>query len=56
LAESMTSGGAQSKTKGALEGIKDAFTGDDEDEGDKEKSGSRRRSASSSRSRGRKRS
>src|SRR3954467_232490 len=57
LMESMTSGGSESKTKGALEGVKDAFTGDDDD--DKEKSGSRRRSSSSgssssSRSRSRK--
>jgi hypothetical protein len=61
LMESMTEGGAGSKAKGALEGIKDALTGDDEDE-DKEKekssrSSSRRRSSSSgssSRSRSRK--
>src|SRR3954464_12522257 len=57
LMESMTSGGSESKTKGGLEGVKDAFTGDDDD--DKEKSGSRRRSSSSgssssSRSRSRK--
>jgi len=56
LMESMTSGGSESKTKGALEGVKDAFTGDDDD--DQEKSGSRRRSSSSgsssSRSRSRK--
>jgi gas vesicle structural protein len=59
LLEGMTSGGAQSKTKGALEGIKDALSGDDDDD-DKEKSSSsssRRRSSSSgssSRSRSRK--
>src|ERR671916_341935 len=56
LMESMTSGGAESKSKGALEGIKEALTGDDEKE-DEEKSGSRRRSSSSgssSRSRSRK--
>jgi gas vesicle structural protein len=47
LVEGMTSGGAQSKTKGALEGIKDALSGDDDDDEDKEKSGSRRRSSSS---------
>src|SRR5919199_6994997 len=60
LMESLTSGGSESKTKGALEGVKKAFTGDDEDEGedDKQKSRSRRRSSSSgsssSRSRSRK--
>jgi gas vesicle structural protein len=48
LMESMTSGGAESKTKGAISGIKDALTGDDEDEDDKEKSSSRRRSSSGS--------
>jgi len=48
LMESMTSGGAESKTKGALSGIKEALTGDDdEDDDDKEKSSSRRRSSSS---------
>ncbi len=58
LMESMTSGGAQSKTKGALEGVKDAFTGgDDDDDDEKQSSSSRRRSSSgssSSRSRSRK--
>jgi gas vesicle structural protein len=56
LMESMTSGGSQSKTKGALEGVKDALTGDDDDD-DKQSSSSRRRSSSgssSSRSRSRK--
>src|SRR5919197_1182008 len=57
LMDSLTSGGAESKTKGALSGIKDALSGDDDDD-DKEKSGSRRRASSSSgassRSRGRK--
>ena len=50
LLEGMTSGGAQSKTKGALEGIKDALGGGDDDDGDEEekpKSSSRRRSSSS---------
>src|SRR3954462_2816559 len=46
LMESMTSGGSESKTKGALEGVKDAFSGDDDDDDDKQKS-SRRRSSSS---------
>ena len=58
LMESMTEGGAKSKSKGALEGVKDAITGDDDDDDDKEKSSSRRRSSSSgsssSRSRSRK--
>jgi gas vesicle structural protein len=49
LMESITSGGSESKSKGALEGVKDALTGDDDDSGDgeKQKSGSRRRSSSS---------
>src|SRR5919199_6628871 len=53
LLEGMTSGGAQSKTKGALSGIKDALSGGDDDEDDKEKSSSssRRRSSSSGSSR-----
>src|SRR4051794_36076332 len=64
LMESVTSGGAKSKTKGALEGVKDKIFGDedddgdrqDEDKGDKPKPRSRSRataSSSSSRSRGR---
>jgi hypothetical protein len=57
LMESMTSGGAGSKAKGALEGVKDALSGDDDD--DKKSSSSRRSSSSgssrsSSRSRSRK--
>jgi hypothetical protein len=57
LMESMTSGGAGSKAKGALEGVKEALTGDDDD--DKKSSSSRRSSSSgssrsSSRSRSRK--
>jgi hypothetical protein len=48
LMESMTSGGAESKTKGAISGIKDALSGDDDDDDDKEKSSSRRRSSSGS--------
>jgi hypothetical protein len=59
LMESMTSGGAESKTKGALSGVKDALTGgdDDDDDDEKQSSSSRRRSSSgssSSRSRSRK--
>jgi hypothetical protein len=49
LMESMTSGGAGSKAKGALEGVKEALTGDDDD--DKKSSSSRRRSSSGSSSR-----
>src|SRR4051812_37258924 len=44
LMESMTSGGAKSKTKGALEGVKDKLTGDDDDGGSNGKQ--RRRSTS----------
>jgi hypothetical protein len=55
LMESMTSGGAKSKTKGALEGAKEKLgIGDDDEEKEEEKSGSRRRSSSSQRSRSRK--
>jgi hypothetical protein len=55
LMESITEGGASSKTKGAIEGAKEklGIGGEDEDE-DKEKSRSRRRSSSSQRSRSRK--
>jgi gas vesicle structural protein len=34
LMQNLTSGGAESKTKGALEGVKDKLFGDDEDSGD----------------------
>jgi gas vesicle structural protein len=60
LMESMTSGGSKSKSRGALEGVKEALTGDDDDNGEKDKqtSRSRRRASSSgsssSRSRSRK--
>jgi len=62
LMESMTEGGSKSKSKGALEGVKEAITGrgddDDNDDDDKSKSSSSRRrsssSGSSSRSRSRK--
>lgn len=51
LIETMTEGGAKSKSKGALEGVKQAFSGgdDDDDSGDddKQQSRSRRRSSSS---------
>jgi gas vesicle structural protein len=59
LMEEVTSGGASSKTKGVIEGVKEKLTGDDddEDEEDKGKSQSRsRRSSSSSRSGSRSRS
>jgi uncharacterized membrane protein YgcG len=52
LMESMTEGGAESKTKGALEGAKDKLFGGDDDDGDdeeeKEKQESRPRSRASS--------
>ena len=51
LMESMTSGGAKSKTSGALEAVKEKITGDDDDGDDDEKktrSQSRRSSGSSS--------
>jgi hypothetical protein len=47
LIESMTSGGAESKTKGAIEGIKDKLTGDDDDGDSRQQSGSRSGSSSS---------
>jgi len=54
LIESMTSGGAQSKTQGAIEGIKESlFGGDDDEDEDDDSSGrssSRQRSSSRSRS------
>jgi gas vesicle structural protein len=51
LMESVTSGGAKSKTQGALEGVKEKlFEGDDdEEEKEKEKSRPRRRSSRSRR-------
>jgi len=60
LMESMTSGGAKSKTQGALEGVKDKLTGggddddddEDKDKDDKPKTRTRRRSSSSSSSGG----
>jgi uncharacterized membrane protein YgcG len=53
LMESITSGGAASKTKGVLEGAKEKLFGDDDDDDkdddddDEKSSGSRRRSSSS---------
>src|SRR3954468_2455662 len=55
LMESVTSGGAKSKTQGALEGVKEKLTGDDDDDGGQEKEkqkSQRRRSSSSKRSSG----
>jgi hypothetical protein len=57
LMESMTSGGAKSKTQGALEGVKEKITGggsDDDDDDDDNKSGGRARKRASSSSRSRK--
>src|ERR671924_634801 len=53
LMESVTSGGAKSKTQGAIEGVKDKLGLGDEDE-DREREESRPRRRSSSRSRSRK--
>jgi hypothetical protein len=53
LIESMTSGGAESKTKGAIEGVKDKLFGDgdgDDKDDDKDSSGSGQRGRASSRS------
>jgi gas vesicle structural protein len=52
LMESLTSGGAKSKTEGALEGVKEKVLGksDDDDDDDSAKSSKKRRSSSSSRS------
>ena len=59
LMESMTSGGAKSKTQGAIEGVKEKLfgsddddDGDDKDDDDGNARSRRRRSASSSRSSG----
>src|SRR5947199_6296635 len=46
LLENMTSGGAKSKTRGALEGVKESLFGDDDDE---ESDDSGKRSSSGSR-------
>jgi hypothetical protein len=55
IVEQMTSGGAGSKAKGAIEGVKDALSGDDDDDDGKQSSSSRRRSSSGSSSRSRSR-
>jgi hypothetical protein len=49
LMESMTSGGAESKTKGALEGVKEKLFGDDDDDDGKQR---QRRTSRASSSRG----
>jgi hypothetical protein len=53
LMESMTSGGAKSKTEGALEGVKDKLLGkgDDDDDDDDRRSSSKKRRSSTKRSR-----
>jgi gas vesicle structural protein len=51
LMESITSGGAKSKTEGALEGVKEKIFGsDDDDDDDDDDDGSSRRSSSKRRS------
>ena len=56
LMESMTSGGAKSKTKGALEGVKEKLPGGGSGEDDDDQKGGRRRRSSSASSRSRSRS
>jgi gas vesicle structural protein len=51
LIEGMTSGGAKSKTEGALEGVKEKILGkgdDDDDDGKEQKRSAKKRSSSSS--------
>jgi len=48
LMEGITEGGASSKTKGVLQGAREALFGDDEDEDDSDKEPARRRRSSSS--------
>jgi gas vesicle structural protein len=52
LIQDMTSGGAKSKTQGAIEGVKEKLFGsdDDDDDGDDDDSGSSRRSRATARS------
>jgi hypothetical protein len=50
LMESITSGGAKSKTEGALEGVKEKIFGSDDDDDDEDEDGSSRRSSSKRRS------
>lgn len=51
VVEDLREGGASSKTKGAVEGVKRAFKGDDEDSGGGERRSSSRRPAKKSSSR-----
>ena len=51
LMESITSGGAESKTKGALEGVKEKLFGDDDDDDDGKSNGKQRRRTKSASSR-----
>jgi len=53
LLENMTSGGAKSKTRGALEGVKESLFGGDDDEEESDDSGKRSSSGSRSSSRSR---
>jgi hypothetical protein len=48
LMESITEGGSKSKSKGALEGVKESLTGGDDDDDDDDKQKSTRRRSSSS--------
>jgi len=50
LMESLTSGGAKSKTEGALEGVKEKVLGSGDDDDDDEKQPAKKRRSSSSRS------
>jgi gas vesicle structural protein len=50
LMENITEGGAKSKTRGALEGVKEKVLGGDDDDNGSSSSSRRRRSSSSSRS------
>jgi len=54
LMDSVTSGGAKSKTQGAIEGVKETLGIGEDDDDDREKQESRSRRRSSSRSRSRK--
>jgi hypothetical protein len=56
LMESITSGGAESKTKGALEGVKDKLFGDDDDDDDDDGNGRSSRKSTKRRSSSKKRS
>ena len=53
LVKDMTSGGAESKTKGAIEGAKDKLFGDDDDDDDDSGNGKQRKRSSSGTSRSR---